>query len=88
MSRKIEPIYVKLSKLIVLRRKELGMTQFQLAKKIKVSRSYLANIELGRQRIYLHHLLKLEQALESTLLLKFVKQAIQTRPLGKGCIHD
>ena len=88
MSKKVEPIYIKLSKLIVSRRKELGMTQAQLAKKIKVSRPYLANIEVGRQRIYLHHLLKLERALEYSLLLRFVKQHIQARPLGKGCVHD
>lgn len=74
MSRQVEPIYVKMSKLIVARREELGMTQAQLAKKTGISRAYLATMETGRQRIYLHHLLKLEKALRLSLVIKFVRQ--------------
>ena len=87
MSRKVEPIYVKLSKLIVLRREKLGMTQAQLAKKIGISRAYLATIETSRQRIYLHHLLKFEQALKLPLVIKFVRQTQHRVKLKnlKGC---
>lgn len=54
--------------MIVARRQELGWTQAELAKKTGISRSYLAVMETGRTRIYLHHLLKLEKTLEFPLL--------------------
>jgi transcriptional regulator with XRE-family HTH domain len=73
--RKVEPIYPKLARMIIKRREEIGLTQEGLAKKSHISRSYLAAMETGRQRIYLHHLLKLEKALEYPLLLKFIRKA-------------
>lgn len=72
MSRSVEPIYLKLSKIIVAQREKLGWTQAELAKKTGISRSYLAIMETGRTRIYLHHLLKLEKALDYPLVIKFV----------------
>jgi len=60
---KIEPIYHKLGKLIAERRVEVDMTHTDLAIKIHLSRSSVVNIEAGRQRISLHHLLKTEKAL-------------------------
>lgn len=74
-SRSVEPIYVKLSKMIVTRRITLGMTQVQLAAKLGISRPYLARMETGKQRIYLHHLLKLEKVLNYPLLLQFVRRS-------------
>lgn len=75
MNRSIEPIYIKLSKLIVTQREKQGLTQIQLAKKAGISRSYLAHMETGRVRIPLHHLLKLEKALDYPLLLQFVRRS-------------
>lgn len=40
---------------------ELGLTQADLASEIKISRSYLANMEAGKQRIYLHHVFAMEK---------------------------
>lgn len=50
------------------------MTQVQLAARSGISRPYLARMETGKQRIYLHHLLKLEKALNYPLLKKFIKK--------------
>jgi len=90
MSRQVEPIYIKMSKLIVARREELGMTQAQLAKKVGISRAYLATMETGRQRIYLHHLLKFEKVLRLPLMIKFVRQIMHQVVLKnlKGCPDD
>lgn len=60
---KIEQIYKKLGKLIAERRTELLMSHAELAKKIRLSRSSVVNIEAGRQRISLHHLFAAEKAL-------------------------
>jgi len=88
VSRTVEPIYVKLSKLIVARREELGLTQAQLAKKTGISRAYIATMETGRQRIYLHHLLKMEKVLKSPLVINFVARASRRVILKnlKGCV--
>lgn len=51
------------------------MTQVQLAAKLGISRPYLARMETGKQRIYLHHLLKLEKVLNYPLLLQFVRRS-------------
>lgn len=59
----LEPCYIRLGKAIVEARVEVGMTQGQLAQKIGISRPSLANMELGRQRILLHHLFMIEKAL-------------------------
>lgn len=56
-----EPCYVRLGKAIAEARIETGLTQGQLAKKIGVSRPYIANMENGRQRIYLHYIFALEK---------------------------
>lgn len=61
--RPVEPIYGKLGKLIAKRREELGMSKTELAKKIKVSRPSVFNMEAGRQRIYFHDLYVIEKVL-------------------------
>lgn len=60
---KIEPIYKKLGKLIVDARHRKGITQEVLALRMGISRPSLANIEVGRQRIALHVLLRFEKKL-------------------------
>lgn len=61
---KVEPIYRKLGNLIAEKRKEQGVTQEQLAKKVRMSRPALANMEKGRQRIMIHQLMKIEKTLD------------------------
>jgi transcriptional regulator with XRE-family HTH domain len=49
-----EPVYRLLGAKIEQLRTLLGMTQQELAAKVKMSRGSLANIETGRQRLLLH----------------------------------
>ncbi|MDY7092610.1 MAG: helix-turn-helix transcriptional regulator [Acidobacteriota bacterium] len=46
------------------RRSGRELTQHELAERIGLSRSSLANIERGRQRVHLHVLVRLAEALE------------------------
>jgi transcriptional regulator with XRE-family HTH domain len=57
-------IYDALGEAMLVRRKRLKLTQAQVAKKIGVSRESVANMEAGRQRVLLHHVYGLMQALE------------------------
>ncbi|WP_398469817.1 helix-turn-helix transcriptional regulator [Tardiphaga sp.] len=61
-----DPIYKAFGSAIATRRRALGLTQAQLASKVKVSRASIANIESGRQNILLHHVYALAAALEFT----------------------
>jgi DNA-binding XRE family transcriptional regulator len=47
------PVYTALAEVIRNRRMEIGMTQEGTAKQLGMSRPSLANIESGRQRVYL-----------------------------------
>lgn len=61
MKTKIEPCYRRLGAAIREARLEAGITQGQLAKKMKISRPALANIEAQRQRVMLHEIFKFEE---------------------------
>lgn len=61
--KKVEALYAKLGKLIAERRLQVGLTQEGLARKIKLSRPAVANMEVGRQRIMPHQLAIIEKAL-------------------------
>lgn len=58
-----EPIYVKFGEIIREARGAIGMTQAELAKKLKMSRPSIANIEVGRQRITLDDFVAITRAL-------------------------
>lgn len=70
----IEKIYKKLGKHIKEERTWRGITQVQLAKRIGISRPSLANIEVGRQRVFIHQFRKIEKGLglEKNSLLSFI----------------
>lgn len=63
MPRPVEVIYRKLGRHIADRRTELNMSQDALAKKVRISRPALANMEAGRQRIPLHRMINIEKVL-------------------------
>lgn len=56
-------IYAALGELVRKHRETQEMSQEALGKRIGLSRASVANIEKGRQRIPLHHLYRLAQAL-------------------------
>jgi len=56
-------IYRDFGRKVAVLRNEAGMTQADLARRIGVSRASLANIERGEQRVYLHQVLSLLDAL-------------------------
>jgi len=58
-----EAIYKAFGNAVSTRRKALGLTQAQLANKVKMSRASIANIESGRQNVLLHHVYALATAL-------------------------
>lgn len=56
-------IYAALGTLVRQHREGQGMSQLSLARRVDLSRASIANIELGRQRIPLHHVYRLADAL-------------------------
>jgi transcriptional regulator with XRE-family HTH domain len=75
-------IYRRLGRLVAKRRAELDLTQGDVAEKIGLSRASLANLENGRQRIMLHQLFALVNALELVSILDLVPATWEpTEPL-------
>lgn len=70
-------VYPEIGKMVAQRRKTLGMTQEDLAPQIGLSRTSLANIERGRQKVLVHQLFALASALQmetADLLPKAVRR--------------
>lgn len=59
-----EAIYRHIGLLIKNRRKQLGLTQEKLAKRLAISRASLASIETGRQNVLVHQLYRFSTALQ------------------------
>lgn len=57
-------IYKAFGQAVAERRNVLGKTQERLSKEIGLSRASLANIERGSQRVFLHQILAIADALE------------------------
>lgn len=60
-------IYIALGAVMRRRRKELGLTQEQLAGALGLVRASVANIETGRQRVLLHTFIEITEQLGLTL---------------------
>lgn len=56
-------VYPEIGRLISRRRNQLELTQEQLAPQVELSRTSVANIERGRQKILVHQLLAFAHAL-------------------------
>lgn len=78
-----EPLYKAFGSAVSTRRKALGLTQAELAGKVKMSRASIANIESGRQNILLHHVYALASALDFTKVAELLPPMPQI-PLGDG----
>lgn len=57
-------IYPLIGDAIRSRRKHLSLTQDKLAAALQISRASLANIEAGRQKVLVHHLYDIAEALQ------------------------
>ncbi|MGH6810781.1 MAG: helix-turn-helix domain-containing protein [Methylocella sp.] len=73
-------MYPQIGTLIRKRRKKLKLTQAKLAARLGLSRASVANIEIGRQKILVHHLYALAAILDlaPTDLLPPVKDLPET----------
>jgi transcriptional regulator with XRE-family HTH domain len=63
----VEKLMVLVSRNILRRRKELGMSQRQLAQAAQCHRSEISMIEAGRRNISVLKLMRIASALETTL---------------------
>ncbi len=68
-------LYRRLGQTVAKRRRELRLTQSDIAEKLGLSRASLANLENGRQRIMVHQLFALVNALELKSILDLVPEA-------------
>ena len=66
MTKEIEPCYRALGARIEHIRKVLGLTQHDLAARLKLTRASIANIETGRQRVLMHTCDEIAAALGTT----------------------
>lgn len=72
MSQKTAPsaadtLYIAVGRMIAAQRKELGLTQAQLASAVSLSRTSITNIEQGNQKVLLHTLYAIAAALGTSL---------------------
>jgi transcriptional regulator with XRE-family HTH domain len=74
-----QSIYRGLGENIAARRKQLGMKQADLAMQVGLSRASIANIEVGRQKILLHHVYRLARGLKFDSIEKLLPPFLETR---------
>ena len=67
-------LYRRLGRAVATRRRELRLTQSAVAEKLGLSRASLANLENGRQRIMVHQLFALVNALKLGSVLDLVPE--------------
>lgn len=65
-------LYRHLGRAVAARRNELTLSQDQVAAKLGLSRASIANLENGRQRIMVHQLFRLVDALNLKSILDLV----------------
>lgn len=70
-------VYRILGLAIAKRRNELGLTQADVAGRIDLTRASLANIETGRQKVLLHQIYRLANALEVRSITDLVPASFQ-----------
>jgi transcriptional regulator with XRE-family HTH domain len=84
-------IYRLVGSRIAARRKELRLKQVEVAAQIGLTRASLANIEKGRQKVMLHQIYRIAEALRSETILDLVPTRFSTdlsdQPV-KFAVHD
>ena len=65
-------LYRALGQSVARRRKDLGLTQAAIAEQIGLTRASLANIETGRQKVLLHQVYNLVEALKLESITELV----------------
>ena len=82
-------LYRRLGREVAKRRQELGLTQSDVAEKLGLSRASLANLENGRQRIMVHQLFALVNALKLKSILDLVPETwVPPGPLPEIKVSD
>ena len=71
----IDSLYLVIGQKIRSRRKERDVSQLNLAKKLKISRTSVVNIEAGRQKAPIHVLWQLAETLETEIHMLIPKQS-------------
>lgn len=69
-------LYAQLGRKVAAARKKLGLTQAELASRVSLTRASVANIETGRQRVMLHDVFALVEALGGKSILEFVPERV------------
>ena len=62
---KFRDFYLRFGKILIRSRKKAGLSQSDMAMAINLSRSSVANIEHGRQKVSLHTFVRMLSALEA-----------------------
>jgi transcriptional regulator with XRE-family HTH domain len=65
-------VYRGLGRAVAKRRKELALTQADVAEQIGLTRASLANIETGRQKVLLHQVYRLASALKLKSIIDLI----------------
>lgn len=88
----LEPVYRQIGAKIQSIRETLGWTQHDLAKKVRLTRASIANIEAGNQRLLLHNVSDFAQAfgVEPKVLLRGIWTAFVACALSvhADCLPD
>ena len=69
-------IYPALGEAVATRRKAMRLTQAQVATKVGISRASIANIESGRQKVLLHQVYLLAEALKLPSIMSLLPKSL------------
>lgn len=73
--------YVQIGQLIAKRRKSVGLSQADVAASVGLTRTSISNIETGRQKMLVHTLLDIADALEVPAASLLPSHAEDAQPL-------
>lgn len=78
-----DPLYARLGERVLSARRHMGISQQQLAERVGLTRTSITNLERGRQKIQIHTLYAIAEALgvgPETLL--------PASPAASGTVHE